>query len=93
MADQSKTDKANAQFRKLQRVEDGKKAMSEYEAEQERIRANTARLRALRLARDAAEQAARQAAPAPAKKTAKKTKPAGTLSDWLNEQQASGRRS
>jgi hypothetical protein len=101
LADQSKTDKANAEFRKLQRVEDGKKAMSEYEAEREAIRAKTARLRALRLARDAAEQEAQKADPAPAK-AAKKTskgvakkakKPAGTLSDWLNNQQASGRRS
>lgn len=95
MADQSKTDKANAEFRKLQRVEDGKKAMSEYEAERERVRANTARLRALRLARDAEEQAAQPVAPAKkaAKKTTKVKKSAGTLADWLSGQQASGRRS
>lgn len=99
MTENSRKDAADAQFKKLQRAEDGKKAMSEYEAERERIRANTERLRALRLARDAAEQAAQEAAPAPAKKAsgkktaAKVKKPAGTLSDWLTNQQASGRRS
>ena len=58
MADKSKKDDAQAQFQKLQRAEDGKKAMSEYEAEGIAIRAKTERLRALRLARDAAEAVA-----------------------------------
>ena len=58
MAVDSTKHKADAQFRKMQRAEDGKKAMSEYEANAAAIRAKTARLRALRLARDTQEQAA-----------------------------------
>ena len=52
MADQ-KGDAANAQFKKLQRAADGKKAMSEYETEAAAVAAKTARLRALRLAKEA----------------------------------------
>lgn len=89
MADHSKKDEAHEQFKKLQRVEDGKKAMSEYEAEGAATRAKTAKLRALRLARDAAEQAAAPAAsPAKKKKAAKQDK--GTLSDWLKNREGSG---
>ena len=73
MVDKSKKDDAQAQFQKLQRAEDGKKAMSEYEAEGIAVRAKTERLRALRLARDAAEAAA-----APPKKSAGKKKSAAT---------------
>ena len=92
LADQSKTDRANAQFEKLQRVADGKKAMSEYEAELAATRAKTAKLRALRLARDAAAPA--EPAPAAKQKPAKKSKAkAGLLSDWLDDQQKSGRNS
>ena len=58
LADNSKKDEAQRQFNKLQKAEDGKKAMSEYEAEAAAIRAKTERLRALRLARDAALEAA-----------------------------------
>lgn len=99
LADKDKTDKANAQFKKMQRAEDGKKAMSEYEAEAVAIRAKTARLRALRMARDAAaEKAAQEAGPpkpaAGAKKTRAKrpTEKSATLSEWLADQQESGRR-
>src|ERR1700722_18275182 len=53
MADRLSKDDAQKQFAKLQRAEDGKKAMTEYEAEGAAMRAKTARLRALRLARDA----------------------------------------
>lgn len=97
MADHSKKEQANAQFKKLQRAEDGKKAMSEYESERIAIRAKTERLRALRLARDAAAHAAALAAPPkPAtvrkKKSATATKKtAATLSEWLKDQRASGR--
>ena len=93
MADRSKRDEANVQFKKLQRAEDGKKAMSEYEADAVAVRAKTARLKALRLARDAAEaEAAPKAVAAPKKKPAKpkKEKPA-TLSAWLKGQQGDGR--
>jgi hypothetical protein len=86
MADHSKKDEAQEQFKKLQRVEDGKKAMAEYEAEAAATRVKTARLRALRLARDAAEGPA--ASPAKKKKGAKQAK--GTLSDWLKDREGSG---
>jgi hypothetical protein len=76
MAEKSKKDEAQAQFKKMQRAEDGKKAMTEYEAEAIATRAKTERLKALRLARDAAEPP-----PAPkkvaAKKTITKTSPTG----------------
>jgi hypothetical protein len=95
LADKSKKDDAQAQFQKLQRAEDGKKAMSEYEAEGAAVRAKTERLRALRLARDAAEAAA-----APKKKTATKKKSAkatkkkpASLSGFLEDQDGSGHRS
>jgi hypothetical protein len=89
LANPVKTAEANAQFKKAQREQDGKKAMAEYEAEGLALRAKTAKLRALRLARDA-EQAA--AAPAAGKKPAKKAKPKpATLSDFMRDQEGSGR--
>jgi hypothetical protein len=97
MADRSNKDEAQKQFAKLQRAEDGKKAMSEYEAEAAAVRAKTARLRALRLARDADLAATAAAAPPPVKKTAAKGKaakaaaaPKGNLSDWLKDREGSG---
>ncbi len=69
MADDVKSDnKASAELRKMQQAEDGKKAMLDYEAEAAAMRAKTEKLRALRLARDAA------APPAPAKKKASPAK-------------------
>jgi len=101
LADSSKKDEAQRQFDKLQKAEDGKKAMSEYEAQAAAIRAKTERLRALRLARDAALEAA----PASSKSTGTKVtrvkkQPArkkndtsgASLSDWLDAQEQSGRR-
>ena len=89
-----------AQALKAKREADGKKAMAEYEANAEAVRAKTEKLRALRLARDAAMP---QAAPkAPKAKSAgtkssggksaksKKEDP-GKLSDWIKNQQDSGR--
>jgi hypothetical protein len=96
LADKSKKDDAQAQFQKLQRAEDGKKAMSEYEAEGAAVRAKTERLRALRLARDSAEQAAAppKKKAAAKKKIAKSSKPKpATLSGWLDDQKGGGRRS
>jgi hypothetical protein len=46
--------RAEALFKKEERLRDGRKAMAEYEAAQRAVREKTARLRALRLARDAA---------------------------------------
>ena len=95
MPDDSKKDKATKEFNKLQKAEDGRKAMSDYEAEQAAVRAKTARLRALRLARDAA-------APPPPPKPVRGTKKASakpasrkaaSLSAWLDSEKDSGRRS
>jgi hypothetical protein len=92
-------DDAQKQFAKLQRAEDGKKAMAEYEAEAVALRAKTARLRALRMARDAEVAAAAPVAPVKKKgaKGTKATKGAkaaaggkASLSDWLEEREGSG---
>lgn len=91
MSDDSKTQRADAQFRKLQRAEDGKKAMSEYEAERVAMRVKTEKLRALRLARDSAEQAAAPPPAVPVKKVGKKKSAAGSLSDWMKTREDSGR--
>lgn len=95
MADDSKKDAAHAQFKKVQRAEDGKKAMSEYESDALAVRAKTARLRALRLARDTADPKAPDTGTAATKTTrAKKGKrTSATLSDWLKDQQRGGRNS
>jgi len=74
LADNSKKNAANVQFNKLQRAEDGKRAMVEYEAAAAANRAKTARLRELRLARDA--ELAANPPPPPVKKPAKKKKQA-----------------
>jgi hypothetical protein len=85
--------KPNDALVKLARAEDAKKAMAEYHAAGKAVDANTERLRALRLARDAAAAAAPKAAPAPKRKpAAKKAKAAtGKLSEWLTEQKGTGR--
>jgi hypothetical protein len=94
MVDEVKNDKASADARKLQQAEDGKKAMLDYEAQAAAVRAKTEKLRALRLARDAAMPPA----PAKTKKSATKKAPkaekakARPLSEWLDEQRKDGRR-
>jgi hypothetical protein len=86
------------QFKKVQRAEDAKKAMSEYEADAAAILAKTARLKALRLARDAAVEKVPSKATAektrkkPAKKGQDKEKSA-TLSEWLKDRNGAGWRS
>jgi hypothetical protein len=85
--------KLRAEIRARQ-AEDGKKAMAEYEASAAATRAKTEKLRALRLARDAAEQSAEPVAKPAKKKAAAKKKakaPAGKLSDWIDDQAKSGR--
>jgi hypothetical protein len=47
--------RAEAAFKKLQRAQDGEKAETEYEAESQSVREKTARLRALRLAKEAVD--------------------------------------
>ncbi len=93
MAENTKKDVAQAQFDKLQRANDAKKAMADYEAEAAAMRAKTARLRALRLARDAELAAAAPVAPAKTKSVRKKkAAPTTTLSDWLDSETKAGRR-
>jgi hypothetical protein len=95
MTGSDRDDAAAAQLKKVQRAEDGKRAMAEYEAEANAERAKMARLKALRLARDAAAGGP----PAKVKKSAKKKsdaaekREAGSLSDWLKDRENSGRRS
>ncbi len=89
MAEKSKRHEANAQFAKLQRAEDAKKATSDYETAAVALRAKTERLKALRLARDAA---AAQPESAAAKRKAKKKGNSGGLSTWLDGQAKEGRR-
>ena len=96
MADEP--NKMRAEIRARQ-AEDGKKAMAEYEANAAATRAKTEKLKALRLAKEAAEAAA----PKPPAKTKAKAKlgvkstkekkaaPEGKLSDWLEDQSDSGR--
>ena len=86
MAEKSNKQEANAQFAKLQRADDAKKAMLDYENEAVALRKKTERLKALRLARDAAAPSAK---PAAAKKSEKKGK--GTLSEFLAGQAKEGR--
>jgi hypothetical protein len=80
---------------KAERQADGKKAMADYEAAAEAVRAKTERLRALRLARDAANPpaaASKKTGTGRAAKSAKKeAAPKKSLADWLTEQQNSGR--
>jgi len=88
--------KMRAEIRARQ-AEDGKKAMAEYEASAAATRAKTEKLRALRLARDAAELAApkppaKTKAKAGSKSAKSKKKVAdGNLADWLEDQAEGGR--
>jgi hypothetical protein len=88
MADKS-ADRAGAEFKKAQRDHDARKATAEYDAEAAAVRAKTERLRALRLARDAAlpqpEPVARKAKPGRAKARS------ASLSDWLDGEKKDGR--
>ena len=76
VADDPKKNAANKEFKKARQAEDGKRAMTEYENSAIASRAKTARLKALRLARDAELAAAAAAAPPvpPKKKKAAKKK-------------------
>jgi hypothetical protein len=76
---------------------DAKQAMADYEAAALAIRAKTERLRALRLARDAASpppQAAKRKSAAKKGKTGGKSSgnDSGSLADWLDDQAKQGRR-
>ena len=56
MTDDKERKWAEAQFKKTERATEGAQAMSEYNAERDAERAKTARLRALRLAKEAADK-------------------------------------
>jgi hypothetical protein len=91
VAEKPKKNEEHAQLVKLQRANDAKTAAAEYEAAAAATRAKTERLKALRLARDAAAPA--PAAPKPKAKTKGKAKgKSGGLSDWLDGQAKEGRR-
>jgi hypothetical protein len=77
LADNANKNAANKEFKKQRQAEDGKRAMLDYENAATANRAKTARLKALRLARDAEEAAAAAAAPPePVKKKSAKKKTA-----------------
>jgi hypothetical protein len=86
--EKSNRHEAGAQFAKAQRANDAKKATSEYESAAKALRAKTDRLKALRLARDAAAPPQLPAAPKRKRKTKDES---GTLSDWLDGQAKEGR--
>lgn len=81
MADDSKTRQSDAQRAKLQRAEDGKRAMAEYLAERDAVRAKTTRLRELRLAREAELKRAAQVADTNKKSGGSKTRKAKSGAD------------
>ena len=98
MNDKSKVERADAQFAKLQKAQDGKKAATEYEAERSAVLAKTERLKALRLARDAAGGSAPQSASPQPSASAKgpvrrKKKNAKSLASFLADRDGSGHRS
>jgi hypothetical protein len=68
-------------------AQDGAAARAQYEADARSVRAKTARLRELRLAKEAAEP---KPAPAPARKAAKSKKKPVPLADYLDGRQKSG---
>lgn len=96
MADNAKNlSAAEIQFKKTQQVVE-KKVLVPYEAERLAVQKKTERLKALRLARDAAEAAARPPAPEKKKRERKPKKEhpqAGTLTGWLKDQSEDGRSS
>jgi hypothetical protein len=98
LAENSKKNEANAQFAKTQRANDAKQAMAEYEIAAAALRAKTERLKALRLARDAAAPAKAPAAPKRKSAGAKKAKSgksdkSANLAEWLDGEAKEGRRS
>ena len=96
MSDQSKKSSSADQIKKQQQAADAKQAMADYLAQAAAVDANTARLRALRLAREAAQKEAEKNAPPKRATPGKKGKAAAsssTLTTWLNEQKKQGRRS
>jgi hypothetical protein len=97
LSDQSRKSEAQASL-KAQKAEDGRRATAEYEAAAAATRAKTARLRELRLAHEAEQAKLAPAKPAraagkSAKSSAKTKTQARSLSNFLKDQDESGRRS
>jgi hypothetical protein len=93
MAGDSKSTRAQSRLEKAAR-EDGKVRVH-YEVEARIVAEKTARLRALRLAKEAADKTATAGMPVAAKKSkaGKKPSKAGeSLSEWLADQDKMGRR-
>jgi hypothetical protein len=85
-------DRAEARFNKAARAaEDARSGKAARDATARAVLDNMARLKALRLAKQAAEPAQATAADTPRAKPAKKP-PAKGLGDWLSGQQSGGRR-
>lgn len=74
MATSPKATNPDRDARAQKRAREATKAMSDYEIEQKRIADNTAKLRALRLAKEEADRAAAAANPVPVKKGKAKAK-------------------
>jgi hypothetical protein len=95
LSDNSKqADKESRIKRLAQQAEEGKKARADYEAEGRAVREKMAKLKALRLAKEASDREAAANAPAPIKGAKKKAgkKEAVALSQWLDGEAKDGRR-
>lgn len=100
MVDHSKEAQDRAEAKRRKATQEGAKATAEYEAAAKAIGEKTARLKALRLAKEAADINAAESQPVAAKpsvksKAAKKpvnsTENPVPLSEWLKNQQGDGR--
>ena len=87
-------DRAQARLDKQTRAaQDARSGKADRDAASRAVLDNMAKLKALRLAREAAEPPRPAAAPKKARATAKKTGEKGpALGDWLANQQSGGRR-
>jgi hypothetical protein len=93
MAADSKNSRAQSRLEKAAREDE--KVRVHYEAEARTIAEKTARLRALRLAKEAADKTAADRMPVASKKSKavkKRPKAGESLSDWLDGQDKMGRR-
>jgi len=92
--DSKKLNAAEIQFKKTQQTGGGKKTISDYEANGIAVNKKTEQLKALRLARDAAEALANPPGPArkkPGRKAKKVVGGSGALSEWWRNQSEDGR--
>jgi hypothetical protein len=77
--------RAEANFKKEERAREGAQAMLEYQANGKEVRENMAKLKALRLAKEAADQAEAVAKPAQPKSPASKSPAKTTTKDASKE--------